>query len=65
MAICDVPGCQKEATASIEELSLSVCDWHEYEHSNELKWIGKQDEDAIENTIPKMKDNDDVLNNNE
>ena len=56
MAKCDVPSCQNEVITTIEDLSLSVCDWHAYEHEHELGWIGKIDDDNINNIIPKIKD---------
>ena len=65
MAKCDVTQCLGEASTVITELALSVCDWHAYEHEHELGWLGKTEEDNIDNTIPKMKDTDDVLYNNE
>ena len=64
MAKCDVPSCPKEASETIVELALELCDWHAYEHHNEIGWLGKADEDDIKNTIPKMKDTD-VLHNDE
>ena len=67
MSKCDVPSCAKEASERIAELALYLCDWHAYEHHNNLGWLGKTDEDDVKSTIPKpkMNDTDDVLHNNE
>jgi hypothetical protein len=56
--LCDVPSCQKEASEVITELALQLCDWHAYEHHNDLGWIGKMEEDNVKNTIPNIKDKD-------
>jgi len=64
MAKCDVLSCPKEASEVITELALRLCDWHAYEHHNDLGWIGKTEEDNVKNTMPKMKDKN-VLRNDE
>ncbi len=64
MSKCDVPSCSKEASERIAELALSLCDWHAYEHHNDLGWLGKDSADDVKNTIPKIKDKD-VLHNDE
>ena len=65
MAKFDIPTCSNEAVDTIKELAISVCDWHSYAHHNEIGWLGKLDEDDVKNTIPKIKDEGDVLRNNE
>ena len=62
--VCDVPVCLKEASEVITELALHLCDWHAYEHSHEIGWIGKTEEENVKNTPPKMKDKN-VLHNDE
>ena len=64
MPKCDVPSCQGEAREVVTERALHLCEWHAYEHNNEVGWLGKTDEDDVKNTIPKMKDKD-VLRNDE
>ena len=56
MAKCEVKDCNNEAISTIEELSIAVCEWHQFAHANNVGWLGKTDEDAIENTIPKPKE---------
>ena len=58
MSKCDVSVCLKEASEVITELALHLCDWHAYEHHNTLGWLGKDEEDHVKNTIPKIKDNE-------
>ena len=56
MVKCNVLSCSKEASETIVELALVLCDWHAYEHHHEVGWLGKTDEDDVKHTIPKMKD---------
>ena len=62
MATCDVPDCDVESAGSVDNSGtlLSLCEWHLYEYNNDLGWIGKDDEDAVKHTFPKIERPDDL-----
>jgi len=56
VANCDVPNCEVESAGSVDNSGtlLALCEWHLYEYNNDLGWIGKDDEDAVKYTFPKI-----------
>jgi len=62
VAICDVLNCDVESAGSVDNSGtlLSLCEWHLYEYNNDLGWIGKDDEDAVKHTFPKIERPDDL-----
>ena len=58
MDTCDAENCTAmviDIVKTPEGLSLKLCEWHKYEFEQEIEWLGKEEQEAVKYTIPKIK----------
>jgi len=66
MTTCNVPSCNNDSTGPVKTESgteLLLCEWHTYELSSKIGWLGKNEEEDINTIFPPITKPDDLDNN--